>query len=92
MGGYVELKYALPFGAFVAGRWDALRFSEITNSAGENLPWDSDVTRVESGIGYRFNREAQAKVIYQRTDLGVAGTTDQTQTFDLFAAQISIAF
>jgi len=92
MGGYVELKYALPFGAFVAGRWDALRFSEITNSVGENLPWDSDVTRVESGIGYRFNREAQAKVIYQRTDLGVAGTTDQTQTFDLFAAQISIAF
>jgi hypothetical protein len=91
-GGYAELKYLLPFGAFVAGRWDALRFGEIANSSGQKLPWDCNVTRIESGFGYRFSREAVAKVIYQRTDLGVPGTSDQTQKLDLIAAQLSIAF
>ena len=91
-GGYVELKYLLPFGAFVAGRMDALRFGEIANSSGTKLPWDCNVTRMESGFGYRFSREATAKLIYQRTDLGVPGTSDQSRTLDMVAAQLSIAF
>lgn len=92
MGGYLELKYLMPFGAFLAGRYDALRFGEIQNSAGEMLPWDCDVTRMEGGFGYRFNRDAQAKVIYQRTELGIPGTADQTRTLNMVAGQLSISF
>ena len=67
--GYVELKYSLPIGAFLAGRWDALQFGEIADSMGVERPWDSNVMRVEAGVGYRFNRDATAKLIYQRTHL-----------------------
>ena len=91
-GGYIELKYLMPFGGFVAGRWDALRFGEIADSSGQMLPWDCNVNRVESGFGYRFSRDATAKLIYQRTDLGVPGTADQTQQHDMVAAQLSISF
>src|SRR5439155_7786774 len=89
-GGYVELKWSLPVGAFVAGRFDVLRFATLVDSSGARHPWDTNVNRLESGIGYRFDRDIVAKVVYQRTTLDV----DTAPAFhpSLFAAQASIAF
>lgn len=84
--GYVEAKYSLSFGGFVAGRWDVMRFGKIADSSGARRPWDSDLTRLETGAGYRFSRAAQAKVIYQRTSYDVS--PDRS----LVAAQLSVAF
>jgi hypothetical protein len=89
-GGYVELKYSLPIGAFMAGRWDALRFGEIADSTGAKRPWDSNVNRLEAGAGYRLNRDAVAKVVYQTTQLERA--PGDTRRMGLVAAQLSVAF
>jgi hypothetical protein len=85
-GGYVELKYSLPIGAFVAGRWDALRFGSVADSTGARRPWDRNITRIEGGAGYRFNRDAVAKLVVQRTSL------ESEDLPALVAAQISVSF
>jgi hypothetical protein len=90
--GYVELKYSLAFGGYLAGRWDVLRHGKIANSAGVKHPWDSDVTRIETGIGYRFNREAVAKLIFQRTTVDLESVPAKDRGHDLLAAQLSVAF
>lgn len=90
--GYVEAKYSLSFGAFLAGRWDAQRFGKIANSAGVKHPWDSDVTRIETGVGYRFSRDAVGKLVYQHTKFDLESVPEDKRGHNLVAAQLSIAF
>jgi len=90
--GYAELKYSLSFGAFLAGRWDVMRFDKIADSAGAKHPWDSDVTRTEGGVGYRFNRDAVAKLVYQYTLKATDGVPERDRSYALIAAQLSIGF
>jgi hypothetical protein len=90
--GYVELKYSLSFGAFLAGRWDAMRFGKIADSTGAQRRWDANVMRVEAGAGYRFSREAQAKVVFQRTNFEVERMDRASRQRSLVAAQLSISF
>ena len=89
-GGYVEIKYSLPVGAFVAGRWDALRFGSIADSTGARHPWDRNVTRIEGGAGYRFSRDAVAKLIYQRTSMSMDNAPAIRP--GMVAAQVSVSF
>lgn len=88
--GYVELKYTLPFSTFAAGRWDVLRFGDIADSTGAKHRWDADVTRIETGLGYRFTREVTTKVVYQHTRF--AGAADGRTARRLVGAQLSVAF
>jgi hypothetical protein len=88
--GYVELKYSLPFGAFVAGRLDAMRFGEIADSTGAMHTWDLDVTRYEIGAGYRFTSSVLGKVVYQSTALTEHSGADQDHS--MVAGQVSIGF
>lgn len=90
--GYLEVKYSLSFGAFLAGRWDAMRFGKIADSTGARRPWDSNVSRLETGIGYRFSRDALAKVVYQRTSYDVSPDPTEPRERSLVAAQFSVAF
>jgi hypothetical protein len=87
---YAELKYTLPFSAFFAGRWDVMRFGDILDSSGAARPWDSNVDRLEGGVGYRFTREAVGKLVYQRTRIDDSDPRDQD--LSMVAAQASIAF
>jgi len=88
--GYVETRLAFPFGGFVAGRWDALRFSDVTDSSGAQRAWDTNVRRIETGAGYRFDRNITGKVVWQQTryERAVLGH----RRVALFAAQLSVAF
>ena len=90
-GGYAEGKLATPWGTFVAGRYDVMKFGKITNSAGEQEPWDDDITRSEAGIGYRFSRDVTGKLVYQRSRIDHEAT-DKYRTLELFAAQLSVMF
>lgn len=90
--GYLEGKYSLSFGGFLAGRFDAMRFGDIADSTGAEYPWDANVTRFEVGGGYRFSRGAQAKVVYQRTNVDVENPAPAYRRLSLVAAQLSIAF
>ena len=88
--GYAELKYAFAFGGYLAGRWDAIRFADVTDSTGARRAWDADARRVEAGAGYRFDRNVTAKLVWQQTRYGqpVLGRTRVA----LVGAQLSIAF
>lgn len=88
-GWYVEGKLGVGASAYVATRWDALRFSEITPSSGGALPWDADVDRWESGVGYRLAQDALVKVVYQHH---VLQPPAGRRTEDLAALQLSLRF
>lgn len=88
-GGYGEARWALSCGAWLALRGEALRFSDITTSAGVR-PWDDGVDRWEAVTGYRVTQDVRAKAGFQRTvhqPFGTGRTRD-----DLWFAQLGIRF
>jgi hypothetical protein len=87
-GGYVEARIALPHGAFAAGRWDVLRFGDVTDSTGAARAWDLDLSRVEAGLGYRVQRGVIVKAIYQQTRF-LRGSDIRES---LYAAQAALSF
>src|SRR5262249_53473736 len=91
-GGYAEAKYAFSFGGYVAGRFDLLRFGKIKDSSGAERPWDADVTRFETGVGYRFNRGTIAKLVYQHNELDYGSASMEEERSSLVAAQLSVSF
>jgi hypothetical protein len=63
----IEGRYKFSPGFYAAARFDHLGFSEMTGSAVQGtLPWDSDVTRAEAGIGYYIQRNLLMKLSVQR--------------------------
>ena len=91
-GFYVEGKYTLAAGLYVASRYDQERFSKIVGSDGVPRPWHPDVDRVESGFGYRFNRALLAKTVWQRSTTRAAVPGQDDSTDDLFAANLVVSF
>ncbi|MFN8588824.1 MAG: hypothetical protein U0704_13605 [Candidatus Eisenbacteria bacterium] len=87
-GGYVEGRWGFDNGLWLAVRGEALRFSDLTAGT-VTRPWDDDVDRTESGLGYRLARGAAVKAAWQRTRLHEAGGV---QTHDLFMTQLSLEF
>jgi hypothetical protein len=65
LGTYVEGRYKILPGLYVAGRADHLGFSEVTGSLGPQT-WDAPVTRIEIGAGYSIQRNLLLKVSCQR--------------------------
>ena len=62
--GFVEGRYKISPGLFVASRIDRLAFSKLPAAAAP-LSWDAPVTRLESGAGYYIRRNLIAKTAYQ---------------------------
>jgi hypothetical protein len=62
---YVEGRYKLRPGLYVAGRVDHLGFNDIVGSAGPQS-WEAPVTRVEVGAGYSLLRNLLLKISVQR--------------------------
>jgi hypothetical protein len=61
---FLEGRYKVSPGLFVASRIDRLAFSELP-SATASQSWDAPVTRFESGLGYYIRRNLLAKAAYQ---------------------------
>ena len=66
-GGYAEARWSFPNGAWLAARGEALRYSDVTTSALVTRPWDDDVERWESVLGYRVTEDVRVKLAFQRT-------------------------
>jgi hypothetical protein len=67
---YLESVYKFIPGWYVAGRYDVMRFDEVTVSSGPTT-WDENVQRVESGVGHHLTRDLLVKVVaqvYKRSD------------------------
>jgi hypothetical protein len=62
--GFVEGRYKVSPGFFVASRIDHLGFSDLPSSLAVRS-WDAPVTRLETGMGYYLRRNFLAKGAYQ---------------------------
>jgi len=80
---FVEGRYKISPGLFLATRIDRLGFSELASSF-ETRTWDAPVTRLETGVGYYIRRNLLVKSSYQHNwrDGGLVTSRG------LFAAQL----
>ena len=81
--GFIEGRYKVSAGLFVATRIDRLGFNELPSSFGLRT-WDAPVTRVEAGVGYYLRRNLIAKGTYQHNWRDGTGV----RSLGLFAAQL----
>jgi hypothetical protein len=91
-GYYVEGKYSLPAGWWLAGRWEIQRFSKVTDSSGLAQPWDIDRNRAEAGLGYRLSKDVFAKAVFQRNHELAANALESPDDKDLAALSLTIRF
>jgi hypothetical protein len=85
---YVEAKYKITTHWFAGARWNQQLFGEVPDGAGGQQSWGHDTWRVDTALGYRFNRHFQAKLQYsfnRRT-----GSLQQGE--QLAAAQLTVRF
>jgi hypothetical protein len=87
LGTYVEGRYKVRPGLYVAARADHLGFSEVTGSLGPQT-WDAPVTRIEVGGGYSIQRNLLLKLSCQRNTRDGGRVTRST----LGAAQLQFWF
>lgn len=66
-GGFVEARYDVATGWYVAGRAGGLLFGDVTDTDGRTGAWDDDLMRYEAAVGYRLTREMLLTVNWQRT-------------------------
>lgn len=89
---YVEGKYTFPIGFWLAGRWEELRYTKVQGSTGPARPWDDDVRRFEGGVGYRINKNLQAKASYQSITQDSRVGANSDRRFDVLAATAVVTF
>jgi hypothetical protein len=63
---YVEARYRLRPGLYVAARGDRLDFSRISTGEARLVTWDAPVDRVEVGVGWSPFRHLLVKTVWQR--------------------------
>jgi hypothetical protein len=85
---YFETKYQLTPEFFVAMRWNEQFFAKVDNGSGREIPWDRDIWRIDSALGYRFDRHLQAKLQY-----GLGRQSGRLQQGEqLVATQVTVRF
>lgn len=85
---YVEAKYKFTPRVFGALRWNQQFFGDVKNALGANEPWDNDVWRIDTVLGYRLDRHLQAKLQYSYSHQ--KGPLQQGE--QLVAAQVTVKF
>jgi len=61
---YGEAKVKLSPGLFAAARYSGIRFSRLADGAGNEVPWDYAVDRVQLAAGYRLSRTTEVRAEY----------------------------
>jgi hypothetical protein len=61
---YVESKYQVAPQWYGALRWNQALFEKISNGEGREITWDRNAWRIDTAIGYRFDRHVQYKLQY----------------------------
>jgi len=88
IGWYLEGRYAMSPGLFLASRVEGIKFGNISEGAGGTAAWDDDVGRVEGGVGYYLTDRTIGKLIVQYVDK--RGSRGFREAFP--AAQLSLTF
>ncbi|HXF49533.1 MAG TPA: hypothetical protein VNL73_08945 [Verrucomicrobiae bacterium] len=85
---YVEGTYKFATQFYFAARYDWMEFSKINDPSGGRSVWDYPLYRIETGLGYRFDRNVTIKLVGQLTRFpGQPQFND-----DIVATQISTSF
>jgi class 3 adenylate cyclase len=61
---YGEAKVKLSPGLFAAARYSGIRFNRLDDGAGNDVPWDYPVDRVQLAAGYRLSRTTEVRAEY----------------------------
>ena len=85
---YLETKYKITPRVFGALRWNQQFFDKVPDAADVLQRWDRDQWRIEAALGYRFDRNLQAKLQYGYSHQ--KGTLQQGE--QQVAAQITVKF
>lgn len=89
---YIEAKYTVAPGLYLAGRFDEIRFGDIDDGTGNPTPWDNPVRRTEVGLGYTFRDGVTGKIVRQdfwEKDLDAGGSYERE---GFFGAQLGFYF
>ncbi|HYQ96432.1 MAG TPA: hypothetical protein VER38_05430 [Candidatus Eisenbacteria bacterium] len=85
---YVEGKWTVIPGWYVAGRFDRMIFADVALSSGGVEGWDADLWKREIGIGFKPSGNLIAKLVHQESRINVS-----PQIVRAFAAaQLSVVF
>ena len=85
---YVEGKWTVLPGWYIAGRFDRMIFGDVTLSGGGVAAWDADLWKREVGIGFKPSKRLVAKLVHQQSQINV--TPPLVRAFA--AAQLSVVF
>jgi hypothetical protein len=85
---YVEGKWTVIPGWYVAARFDRMVFDDVALAAGGSTPWDADLWKREIGIGFKPSARLIAKVVHQESQVNVAPRNRRS----FAAAQLSVTF
>jgi hypothetical protein len=85
---YTELRYKIRPRLYAALRWNQQFFSDISNGVGGMEPWDRDIWKVDTALGYRFDRHLQGKLQYSYNHQ--KGSIQQGE--QLVAVQLTVKF
>jgi len=85
---YVEGKYTVLPGWYIAGRFDRMIFADVALSGGGVAAWDADLWKREIGIGFKPSKRLVAKLVHQQSQVNV--TPPLVRAFA--AAQLSVVF
>lgn len=67
---YGDLEWNFAVGWYAAARYDTMRFEEVETQTLGRQTWDTDIQRIEGGIGYNVNRNFILKGVVQLNDVG----------------------
>src|SRR6185295_6841664 len=85
---YVEGKWTVIPGWYVAARYDRMIFDDVALASGGVAGWDADLWKREIGIGFKPSRNLVAKLVHQESRVNV--TPAVVRAFA--AAQLSVVF
>ncbi|HYR50992.1 MAG TPA: hypothetical protein VET83_00095 [Candidatus Dormibacteraeota bacterium] len=85
---YVEGKWTVIPGWYVAARFDRVVFDDVALAAGGSTPWDADLWKREIGIGFKPSARLLAKLVHQESQVDI--TPRRTRSFA--AAQLAVTF
>jgi len=86
--GFIEARYRLWPGLYLAGRLDRMGFSSVEGPGGQPEPWDYPLSRAEFGVGYSFEKLVLFKVVGQLNRFDESDELDE----DIIAFQIAVHF
>ena len=85
---FIETKYKLTSGFYLALRWNHQLFDKIQDGAGGEKAWDRNMFRTDFSLGYRITKHLQAKLQYSFSHQ----KGDRQQGENLGVGQITMRF